>query len=155
MNDELSAVLDRSLNDFYTEHPVCFHPFLFHERQVLLASSAPLAAVDNNTFALFVEILSPHPGFDRSDIPQKRYYDYICAQIYYFFTHEDYKKEQYDAQMLHATLITGTAVAVSQQTGWNPVLVTTAVMLVVNTTLKVGIRAWCRYYADRHPEVTK
>ena len=27
--------------------------------------------------------------------------------------------------------------------------------LVVSTTLKIGIRAWCRYYADRHPEVEK
>lgn len=39
--------------------------------------------------------------------------------------------------------------------GGDAALVTAAVTLVVSTTLKIGIRAWCRYYADRHPEVEK
>ena len=56
---------------------------------------------------------------------------------------------------LREMLITTTAVTIARQTGWDAALVTAAVTLVVSTTLKIGIRAWCRYYADRHPEVEK
>lgn len=49
--------------------------------------------------------------------------------------------------------ITTTAVTISQQTGVDAALVTAAVTLVVSTTLKVGVRAWCQYYADLHPEM--
>ena len=52
-------------------------------------------------------------------------------------------------------LITTTAVTIARQTGWDAALVTAAVTLEVSTTLKIGIRAWCWYYADRHPEVEK
>lgn len=98
-------------------------------------------------------MLSPRLGFDRSDIPQKRYYDYICEQIYRFFTRKGYEGERLTADALREMLITTTAVAIARQTGWDAALVTAAVTLVVSTALKVGVRAWCQYYADRHPEV--
>lgn len=153
MDNHLSAALDQSLDSFFAEHPQCFHPFLWHEREVLLTASASPVSMDNNTFALFAEILSHRLGFDRSDIPQKRYYDYICEQIYRFFTSKGYEGERLTADAFREMLITTTAVTIARQTGWDAALVTAAVTLVVSTTFKVGVRAWCRYYADRHPEV--
>ena len=95
----------------------------------------------------------PRLGFDRSDAPQKRYYDYICQQIYYFFTRrKGYGAECFTADAVREMLITTTAVTISQKTGLEAALATAAVTLVVSTVLKVGIRAWCQYYADRHPE---
>lgn len=146
MNYDLSAALDRSLDGFFAERPQCFHPFLWHEREALLSSAAsPSDAIEDNTFALFTEMLSFRLGFDRSDIPQKRYYDYICEQIYRFFTRKDYEWENLTADALREMLITTTAVAIARQTGWDAALVTAAVTLVVSTTLKVGVRAWCQY----------
>lgn len=153
MDNTISAALEQSLDGFFSEHPRCFHPFLWHEREVILAASASPSAIENNTVALFTEMLSSRLGFDRSDIPQKRYYDYICEQIYRFFTRKAYEGERLTADALREMLITTTAVTIVRQTGWDTALVTAAVTLVVSTTLKVGIRAWCRYYADRHPEV--
>ena len=75
MNTALCTELEHSLRDFYRDNPPYFHPFLWHEREALLAAAPAPAA-----------------------------------------------------------------------------LVTAAVTLVVSTALKVGIRAWCQYYADRHPE---
>ena len=150
---DLSAALERSLDGFYAEYPQCFHPFLWHERETLLAAPAAPSAIEDNTFALFTEMLSHRLGFDRSDIPQKRYYDYICEQIYRFFTRKGYEGERLTADALREMLITTTAVAIARQTGWDAALVTAAVTLVVSTALKVGVRAWCQYYADRHPEV--
>ena len=153
MNDNLSIALEQSLDDFFAEHPRCFHPFLWHEREVLLAASASFSDMENNTFALCSEMLSVRFGFERSDVPQKRYYDYICEQIYHFFTRRGYESEHLTATALQEMLIATTAVTIARQTGWNAAMVTAAVTLVVSTTLKIGVRAWCRYYADRHPEV--
>lgn len=153
MDSNLSATLDQSLDCFFAEHPQCFHPFLWHERKTLLSAPASPSIMENNTFALFAEILSPRLGFDRSDIPQKRYYDYICEQIYRFFTRKGYEAEHLTADAFREMLITTTAVTIARQTGWDAALLTAAVTLVVSTALKVGVRAWCRYYADRHPEV--
>lgn len=153
MNAALCTELEHALSDFYDEYPQHFHPFLWHERETLLAASAAPAALEDNTFALFSEILAPRLGFDRSDVPQKRYYDYICQQIYYFFTRkEGYGAECFTADALRDIFITTTAVTISQQTGMDAALATAAVTLVVSTVLKVGVRAWCQYYADRHPE---
>ena len=153
MNKSLPATLEEFLDSFFVRHPQCLHPFLWHEREELLSASASPAVIEANTFALFAEILSPRLGFDRSDLPQKRYYDYICEQIYYFFTHRGYEGERFTADALREMLITTTAVTVARQTGWDAALVTAAVTLVVSTALKVGVRAWCCYYADSHPEV--
>lgn len=153
MNTALSSELEHTLRNFYEENPQYLHPFLWHERETLLSASATPAALEDNTFALFSEILAPRLGFDRSDAPQKRYYDYICQQIYYFFTRrKGYGAECFTADALRDMLITTTSVAIAQQTGLDAALVTAAVTLVVSTVLKVGIRAWCQYYADRHPE---
>ena len=153
MNAALCTELEHNLRDFYRDNPPYFHPFLWHEREALLAAAPAPAALEDNTFALFSEILAPRLGFDRSDVPQKRYYDYICQQIYHFFTRrEGYGAECFTADALRDMLITTTAVAIAQQTGLDAALVTAAVTLVVSTALKVGIRAWCQYYADRHPE---
>ena len=84
---------------------------------------------------------------------QKRYYDYVCEQIYHFFTRRGYEEENLTAAAFREMFITTTAVTISQQTGVDAALVTAAVTLVVSTTLKVGVRAWCQYYADRHPEM--
>ena len=145
--------LERDLTGFYAEHPQLFHPFLWHEREALLSASVAPADLEDNTFALVSEILTPRLGFNRSDVPQKRCYDYICEQIYHFFTHNDYQKERLTAATLRDVCITTAAVAVSQNTGVDATLATAAVTLVVSTVLKVGVRAWCQYYADRHPEV--
>ena len=155
MDNHLSAALDQSLNGFFAEYPQCFHPFLWHEREALLSAAPSPSTMEDNTFALFAEILSLRLGFDRSDGPEKRYYDYICEQIYRFFTRKGYEGEHLTADAFREMLITTTAVTIARQTGWDAALITAAVTLVVSTTLKVGVRAWCRYYADRHPEVEK
>lgn len=143
MDNNLCTELDQSLYTFFSENPQSFHPFLWHEREALLSDSTSPYDLENNTFALFAEILSPRLGFDRSDIPQKRYYDYICEQIYRFFTRRGYEGEHLTADALREMLITTTAVTIARQTGWDAALVTAAVTLVVSTTLKIGIRAWC------------
>lgn len=135
MDNNLCTELDQSLYTFFSENPQSFHPFLWHEREALLSDSTSPYDLENNTFALFAEILSPRLGFDRSDIPQKRYYDYICEQIYRFFTRRGYEGEHLTADALREMLITTTAVTIARQTGWDAALVTAAVTLVVSTTL--------------------
>ena len=73
MDNNLCTELDQSLYTFFSENPQSFHPFLWHEREALLSESTSPYDLENNTFALFAESLSPRLGFDRSDIPQKRY----------------------------------------------------------------------------------
>ena len=81
MDNNLCTELDQSLCTFFSENPQSFHPFLWHEREALLSDSTSPYDLENNTFALFAEILSPRLGFDRSDIPQKRYYDYMTISV--------------------------------------------------------------------------
>ena len=65
----------------------------------------------------------------------------------------DQTRKTVSAAAFREMFITTTAVTISQQTGVDAALVTAAVTLVVSTTLKVGVRAWCQYYADLHPEM--
>ena len=68
MDNNLCTELDQSLCTFFSENPQSFHPFLWHEREALLSDSTSPYDLENNTFALFAEILSPRLGFDpRSD----------------------------------------------------------------------------------------
>ena len=59
MNTALSSELEHTLRNFYEENPQYLHPFLWHERETLLSASATPAALEDNTFALFSEILAP------------------------------------------------------------------------------------------------
>lgn len=152
MNTELSTALEAEMSAFYLDHPEYFHPFLMKEREDLFASPFRPAQVEDNTFALFSEILAPRLGFDRNDAPQKKYYDYICKQIYCFFMARGYHEEHFTAVALKEMLITTTAVHIIQWTGWNAALVTAAVTLVLSSVVKIGIRAWCQYYEEQHPE---
>ncbi len=153
MNIELYAALDADLAYFYETYPELSHPYLAKERERIFDAAPDPAQADNVTFALFSEITAPRMGFDRDDAPQKKYYDYICNQIYCFFTAKGYEEEHFTAIALKDMLITTTAVEIVRQTNWNAALVTAAVTLVLSTTVRVGIRAWCQYYADKHPEV--
>lgn len=152
MDAELCAALDAEMNAFYKAYPECFHPFLLKERDGMFAALTNLDEVDRNTFALFSEILSPRIGFDRNDAPHKKYYDYICRQIYWFFKSNGYEEEYFTALALKEMLITTTAIQIIQWTGWNAALVTAAVTLTLSSVVKIGVRAWCQYYEDNHPE---
>lgn len=153
MDTEIATALDKDLAAFYREYPERFHPFLLQEQRALLAGKPNLEQIDKNTFALFSEILSARLGFDRDDIPQKKYYDCVCRQIYLFFSAKGcYAEEHFTAAALKEMLIATIAVQISQETGWNAALITAAVTLVLSAAIKVGIQAWCQYYEERHPE---
>lgn len=153
MNTALCAAMDDAMDLFYQTHPECFHPFLMKEREEIFSCHPNLAEADRNTFALFSEILGIRVGFDRNDAPQKTYYAYICHQIYCFFRAKGYEEEHYTAVALKEMLITVTAIEIIQWTNWNAALVTAGVTLLVSSTIKIGVRAWCQYYEDTHPEV--
>ena len=154
INDKLLyAELQEELRLFYQENPDRFHPFLVKEQNVLLQEGRDLKRIDSNTFALFSEILSGRLGFDRDDIPQKKYYDYVCQQIYCFFSSKSgYKEDYFTASALKEMLVATIAVQISQETGWSVSLVAAAVTLVLSATVKIGIRAWCQYYEESRPE---
>ena len=70
MDNNLCTELDQSLYTFFSENPQSFHPFLWHEREALLSDSTSPYDLENNTFALFAEILvwaSTAAIFPRSD----------------------------------------------------------------------------------------
>jgi len=150
---ELSAQLDLETDAFFQRHPECYHPFLMDERQALLDSGADLSRLDANTFALFDEVLSCRMGFDRDDsCENKKHYNVVCHQLYLFFTSDQYKEEQLTAAVLKELAVPMAAVSLYQRTGLDPVLIAAAISLVLNSILKVGVRAWCEYYRNRHPE---
>ena len=144
MDTQLNSALDQALNDFYASYPEYYHPFLMQERSALFASLPDPDAVNCNTFALFSEITAPRLGFDRSDAPQKKYYDYICKQIYCFFRARGYEEEHFTAVALKEMLISAIALQIVQWTGWNAALVSAAVTLILSSVVKIGIRAWCQ-----------
>lgn len=153
MQAERSETLEQELEEFYQAHPDRYHPFLWREREQLLADGTDLERLDETTFALFSEILSVRMGFDRNDVPQRRYYEYVCQQVYCFFRSDAYHGERFTAEALKQMLITGAALQIIQWTGWSAALVTAAVSLVASTAIKIGVEAWCRYYEQQHPEV--
>ena len=155
MNTQTYTDLEQALEAFYASQPQCFHPFLWHERQTLFAGPVDADALEDNTFALVGELLCPHMGFERSENDSRGYCEYICEQLYFFFTRKGYEEENLTACACREMLITTAAVSISQHTGLNAALVTAAVTLVVSLALKIGVRAWCERYADRHPEVKK
>lgn len=129
-------------------------PFLMDERQTLLDSRADVSSLDMNTFALFDEILSCRMGFNRDDSQEnKTQYNAVCHQIYLFFTSDEYKEEKLTAAVVKEMVIPMAAVSLSEATRLDPVLVCAAISLTLNTILKIGVRAWCEYYRNKHPEL--
>ncbi len=152
-NNSLYDELIQDLQTFYEKYPEQYHPFLTAEHEQLMSSCSELYKIEQLTQALFTEITSCRIGYNKDgDIPRK-YYEYVCEQIYCFFSAKGYGAEVYTAVALKEMLITTTAVELAQLTGWNTAFVTAAVTLVVSTAVKVGIRSWCRYYEDSHPDM--
>lgn len=149
------AELDQDLASFYADFPEQYHPFLMAEYQDVLISGENYRQADTITRALFSEILTCRLGFSRDDGSKDKYYTYVCEQLYYFFTGKGYAEETYTASALKEMFITTTAVAIVQETNWNPAFVTAAITLVVSTVVKIGIRSWCRYYEDTRPDIGK
>lgn len=153
-HQEVSAQLDMELERFFQAHPECCHPFLMDERQTLLDSRADVSSLDMNAFALFDEILSCRMGFNRDDSQEnKTHYNAVCHQIYLFFTSDEYKEEKLTAAVVKEMVIPMAAVSLSETTRLDPVLVCAAISLILNTILKIGVRVWCEYYRNKHPEL--
>ncbi len=150
-DNALYAALAQDVQLFYEDHPEQYHPFLSAEHDQLINDGIDLEQIDQVTLALFSEINSCRFGFHKNEDSTRKYYDYVCEQIYFFFTQKGYGEEFYTAAALKEMLITTSAVTVVQRTGWNAAFVTAAVTLVVSTVIKVGVRSWCRFYEDRHP----
>ncbi len=148
----LYAELNQDLVSFYADFPEQYHPFLVTEHQDMLNSIENYRQADAITRALFSEILTCRLGFNRDNGSRDKYYTYVCDQLYCFFTGKGYAEEVYTASALKEMFITTAAVAIVQETGWNPAFVTAAVTLVVSTAVKIGIRSWCRYYEDTYPD---
>lgn len=152
---ELCSVLDADLLKFYQKHPEHFHPYLWAERDDIFSDTIVPSQIDTNTFALFEEILSIRHGYNSGDAPTRKAYEYICKQLYRFFTEDEYITERLTAKTVKEILIPSIAIAIAKQTGWDATLVVASVTLILNSAIKMGCHAWCEYYEETHPEVKK